>query len=341
MSVAAAPRLLPLARWGLAVLAGVVALIVLLPLLALVVLAGGWTDSARAAASPVDGAALDEWMADEVPGSPLVGMGHVFVAEGVRNGLDPRALVAIARHESVLGTAGSGAGIHNAFGWGPAIAFQSWQDNIATVARGLAYGYVARGRATLVEIQPVWAPVGAANDPSDLNSAWTEAVSRYYADLGGDPELPITLAAQGGALAGGPTVGASGLATPTGGVGSLGGGPGEGTHSYGSPPHNWQSDRAVDIGLPFGSPLYAIDGGVVVRVGGNPTDFAGRFGGARLTVVSADDAYYYAHLSGVVVGDGERVALGQLIGFSGSANGVEHLHLGVMRRDPVSVGGVG
>ena len=90
-------------------------------------------------------------------------------------------------HESVLGTAGSGAGIHNAFGWGPAIAFASWQANIATVARGLAQGYIARGRDTLAAIQPVWAPLGAANDPTGLNSAWTDAVGRYYADMGGDP----------------------------------------------------------------------------------------------------------------------------------------------------------
>ena len=156
-----------------------------------------------------------------------------------------------------------------------------------------------------------------------------------------DPALPITLEAQGGALGAGATIGPEGLATPTGGVGTVGGGPGEGTHSYGALPNNWQSDHAVDIGLPFGSPLYAIDAGVIVRVGGDPTDFSGRFGGAQLTVVSADDAYYYAHLSGLVVREGERVALGQLIGFSGAANGTDHLHLGVLRRDPVALAGLG
>jgi hypothetical protein len=340
MSAAVAPRL-PLLRLGIAALAGVMTLIVALPLLVLLALAGGWSSSARAATSPVDAAALDEWMADEVPGSPLVGLAPVFVTEGVRNGIDPRVLVAIARHESVLGTEGSGAGIYNAFGWGPAIPFASWQDNIAAVARGLATGYVGRGRDTLAEIQPIWAPIGAANDPGGLNSAWLDAVGRSYSDLGGDPSLPITLEAQAGAMGAGATIGYGGLATPTGGIGTLGGGPGEGTHSYGSWPDNWQSDHAVDIALPFGSPLYAVDAGVIVRVGGDPTNFSGRFGGAQLTVQSRDDAYYYAHLSGVVVRDGERVGLGQLIGFSGAANGTEHLHLGVMRRDPVAVAGVG
>ncbi len=139
----------------------------------------------------------------------------------------------------------------------------------------------------------------------------------------------------------GATIGAGGLATPTGGVGTIGGGPGQGTHSYSAPPNNWQSDHAVDIMLPLGAPLYAVDAGEVVRVGGDPTDFTGRFGGARLTVVSGDDEYFYGHLSGVVVSEGERVALGQLIGFSGAANGSDHLHLGVMRRDPVALVGIG
>ncbi len=324
-------------RLGLAALAAVVSMIVGLPVIVLVGLAGAGDSAVPAAGAMTDAAALDAWMSNEVPGSPLVGLGAVFVAEGIRNGLDPRALVAIARHESALGTAGSGAAIHNAFGWGPAIAFLGWEDNIATVAASLATRYIGRGRDTLAEIQPIWAPLGATNDPTNLNSNWLTAVSGTYGDLGGNPNRPITIVAQAGIAA---TVGAAGLATPTGGRGSLGGLPGEGTHSYSAWPDNWQSDHAVDIGLPFGSPVYAVDAGTIVRVGGDPTAFSGRFGGAQLTVVSADDEYYYAHLSGIAVREGQRVALGQLIGFSGSANGAEHLHLGVMRRDPIAVAGL-
>ena len=171
--------------------AGVAALLTLVVGLPVVALLGFAGSGGGGGARPVDAGALDRWMAERVPDSPLVGLGPVFVREGERNRIDPRALVAIAMHESVLGTAGSGASIHNAFGWGPAIAFPSWEANIATVARGLARGYVARGRDTLAAIQPVWAPVGAVNDPSGLNSAWTDAVGRYYADLGGDPDGSI------------------------------------------------------------------------------------------------------------------------------------------------------
>lgn len=172
-------------------LAALMALAVALPVVALMGAAGGRPGDS---ASPADASALDAWMADQVPASPLIGLGAVFVRAGERNGIDPRALVAIAMHESVLGTAGSGAGIHNAFGWGPAIPFPSWEANIATVARGLAQGYVARGRDTLAAIQPVWAPIGATNDPVGLNSAWTTAVGRYYEDLGGDPDGSIAYA---------------------------------------------------------------------------------------------------------------------------------------------------
>ncbi|MGE3795271.1 MAG: hypothetical protein AB7I38_15260 [Dehalococcoidia bacterium] len=169
-------------------LAALLTLAVGLPVIALLGLAGS---GGPASAGRADAGSLDAWMAERVPSSPLVGLGAVFVREGERNGIDPRALVAIAMHESVLGTAGSGAGIHNAFGWGPAIPFPTWEANIAIVARGLARGYVARGRDTLAAIQPIWAPVGAVNDPAGLNSAWTEAVGRYYEDLGGDPDGSI------------------------------------------------------------------------------------------------------------------------------------------------------
>jgi hypothetical protein len=139
------------------------------------------------ASAPAGAQELDAWMAQKVPGSPLVGMGAVFVREGQANGIDPRFLVAVAYHESVLGTAGSGRDINNAFGWGPAIPFSSWEENIATVAEGLADGYVGEGLTTVGQIQGKWAPVGAGNDPSNLNSNWLDAVSKTLVELGGDP----------------------------------------------------------------------------------------------------------------------------------------------------------
>ncbi len=317
-------------------LALVLALIVAVPLVALLT---GDDDGPPGPPAPVDAAALDAWIAAEVPSSPLAGRARAFVRAGVANDIDPRALLAIAWHESVLGTAGSGRDIHNAFGWGPAIPFGSWEENVAVVARGLRTGYLDDGRTTLVRIAARWAPVGAPNDPQGLNTSWVGAVRAGYASLGGDPDRAITLTAQARA-AGGPTRGADGLATPTGGAGTMGGGPGEGTHAAGEGPDDWQSDRAVDVRLPFGSPVWAVDAGRVVRIGGDAEATAGRFGGARLTLLTDDDAYFYGHLAAVMVRPGQRVERGALLGFSGAANGVDHLHLGVRRRDPVAVAGL-
>jgi hypothetical protein len=164
--------------------------------------AGIQSATALAASGPVtlsgDDAALarslDDWMRRRSPSSPLVGMGATFVREGRANGVDPRLLVSIATAESGLGTGGNSAAIHNAFGWGPGIRFASWEDNIAAVARGLATGYLAKGRDTIPAIQSVWAPVGASNDPGNLNSNWLRVVGSVYGELGGDPGGSVRLA---------------------------------------------------------------------------------------------------------------------------------------------------
>lgn len=153
--------------------------------------AGGATGTRPA--SSVTGAQLDAWMAKKNPGSPLVGMGDVFVREGQANGIDPRALVAIARAESSLGSDAGARARHNAFGWGPTQSFGSWQENIATVARGLRKGYLDEGLDSLAEIQRKYAPVGTANDPANLNSNWLRNTTLLYGELGGDPAGSVAL----------------------------------------------------------------------------------------------------------------------------------------------------
>lgn len=107
------------------------------------------------------------------------------------------------------------------------------------------------------------------------------------------------------------------------------GGPGQGTHTLG----NWQSDNAIDLRVQEGTPIYALADGVIgSRIGS--LGKGGRFAGQRLTLESANNAFYYAHLKSLAVQAGQRVRKGQLLGYSGSANGVPHLHLGTRRGDP-------
>lgn len=101
-----------------------------------------------------------------------------------------------------------------------------------------------------------------------------------------------------------------------------------GTHTLG----NWQSDNAIDVATPVGTPIYAIaDGTIGSRIGyiGGSSD-AGRFGGQRVNLEHADGgASYYAHLSRLSVRAGQKVKAGTLLGVSGTANGVPHLHFAV------------
>ena len=143
---------------------------------------------------PLDAAGIDAVLT--VAGSPLANQGATFVNSAAAVGLDPRALVAIAGHETILQTYVPAQGIHNAFGIGPGRAFATDADAITFAADLLARHYVGEGRRTLADISSKWAPVGATNDPTNLNANWTAGVGALYARLGGNPEAAITLDAQ-------------------------------------------------------------------------------------------------------------------------------------------------
>jgi murein DD-endopeptidase MepM/ murein hydrolase activator NlpD len=105
--------------------------------------------------------------------------------------------------------------------------------------------------------------------------------------------------------------------------------PYKGTHTLG----NWQSDNAVDIAVPVGSPMVALQDGVVVRVRHHPQN-GGRFAGDQITIRGANgNEYFYAH-GKASVKPGQRIRKGQKLGTTGSANGVAHLHFGQQRGDP-------
>ena len=114
------------------------------------------------------------------------------------------------------------------------------------------------------------------------------------------------------------------------------GGPGVGTHSFSAPPNNWQSDNAVDLGVPVGTTMIAVESGRVVKVSPHAQD-GGRFAGDAITIVGDHgNSYFYKHgVASVKVGD--RVHKGQKIGTSGSASGSPHLHFAVRHGNPLDV----
>lgn len=117
---------------------------------------------------------------------------------------------------------------------------------------------------------------------------------------------------------------------PLGKHGKIIGTPYAGTHTLG----NWQSDNAVDIAVPIGTRMLAWRPGTVIKVDRHPQD-GGRFAGDAITIRydNGQEAFYKHGVSHVHVG--EKVGAGSLLGTTGSANGVAHLHIGILKGNPL------
>lgn len=152
---------------------------------------------------------------------------------------------------------------------------------------------------------------------------------------GPDPAASIPTPARGTVGPDG-TIRASGsFMYPLGTRGTLGGSPYGGTHTRG----NWQSDNAVDLMVATGTPVYATTTGIIGDRFGALGSGDPRLAGLRLNLIApSGPSWYYAHLSRFAPGikPGVRVRPGQLLGYSGSANGADHLHLGVESGNPLS-----
>ena len=346
-------------------------------------------------------------------GSPLAGMGSVFVASGRKYGVDPRLTVAISGAESSFGKHLFQP--YNAWGWMSGDTYGSWQQSINAVTQGIYNGYIAQGLKTPAEIVSKWAPASDGND----ESVWSGNVSTFMRELGASPAgttaktvvspspppaatvptgkftLPpierstagirsalisnLGLVGQRGHASGtgllasvlqgqlqdvqtdeanqaqqaaylaalksaapaaapeaAPATSDTSTAAPTPTSipvsGKVIGTPYAGTHTLG----NWESDNAVDIAVPEGTPVRAVADGVIGPQFGALGSGDPRFAGLRLHLASKGNEFYYAHLSRFAQGikPGVRVRAGEILGYSGSANGVEHLHFGQKNGNP-------
>ncbi len=166
-----------------------------------------------------------------------------------------------------------------------------------------------------------------------IDKGATEASQRLVRDTSGLDKVKRARADKRlKALRGAALPGGKGLAFPLGRRPSAVYGPGQGTHSWTAPPNNWESDNACDLIVASGTPVYAVADGTIGSQFGPLEPGGGRFAGIRLHLVvskAAGEEWYYAHLRDTAPGirPGARVKKGQLLGHSGVANGVAHLHI--------------
>lgn len=263
---------------------------------------------------------IDGYLASKA--SPLTGLGAVFVAESEAVGLDPRFLVAIAGSETSFGTYGPSQTIHNPFGMGPHIVYASWSDGIRAAAQNLGGRlYAGSGLLTIPAIQARWAPHGASNDPSNLNSNWTRNVGIYYAEQGGDPQGAVFT---GNVIAGAPAAApAAGLPvvtgpvavrTPTPVLGSSGRGSEAAQEALGQ-----LGNRAVERGAEPGTGFDA--SGLVRWAYGEhqvtlprAADAQSRAGAAvKAADLEVGDAIFFSDPAGTIVHEGIYVGGGQFV----------------------------
>lgn len=156
-------------------------------------------ESGRFEIIPVGGSAggFSPVSASDLP-KGLSKFSNAFNEAGARHGVDPKALAAIAMHETGNGTSPAFLKKNNAMGIsnskGP-VAMESVEQSIDKMASllGNANGGPYRDTDQISEIAGKYAPVGAGNDPRGLNKFWTDGVASNYRALGGDPSAPVRI----------------------------------------------------------------------------------------------------------------------------------------------------
>ncbi|WP_311080963.1 peptidoglycan DD-metalloendopeptidase family protein [Paenibacillus polymyxa] len=261
-------------------------------------------------------------------GGVLAGKGAQFVQAGLQFGIDPAALAAISMHETGNGTSPAVRNRHNVGGMMGAnglMNFASIDDGITAMARNLKVNYADQGIDTIEGVQRKYAPVGARNDPDNLNNNWSKGVVKFMNDLTG------------------------GVSTGSG-SGFFNNWQGRITSKFGQQEgFRRKAHGGLDIKGAQGDQLQALTGGTVSFVkmdDGGPLDSDGkkntRGGGTEVGIKMPDGStYFYSHLSAVNPGlkVGQTVNTGDFIGNVGGTPGVagsgssttgSHLHLGYM-----------
>lgn len=210
--------------------------------------------------------------------------------------VDGRALAASANTLVPLGRAGYAVAIQQA----------ALEGRVGTVGLRIRLlrrvGRVPAGSELLIGLAPGWAAPGAAREP--------EAI----------------LALGRGPLRQGPA--ASGYVYPLAHRGPIVGCPFAlgSTHSPFAWPANLESDNAIDIAVPVGTPVLAVADGEIGDLIGPLSSADPHLAGQRLHLETGEVRFYYAHLSRIDVAPRQHVVAGQQLGLSGSAVGVPHLH---------------
>ena len=120
----------------------------------------------------------------------LAPYGQAFIDAGRKYGMTPDQVkigMAIAMLETGKGTSSAFRNKNNSMGISPngggPRSFGSVEEGIDYGMRNLKRNYFDKGLTTIEQIGAVYAPIGADNDPRNLNQHWVKGVRKYRSSL--------------------------------------------------------------------------------------------------------------------------------------------------------------
>lgn len=132
----------------------------------------------------------------------LAGKTGLIVDAASKAGIDPNLFAAVIAHETGRGTSNAIMNYNNPAGimdpktkWTKLKRFDSLADGLLYSAKNLKRRYDQAG-GDMAKLASIYAPVGAANDPTGLNANWTSGVNKFYSSLGATG-TPVASAASG------------------------------------------------------------------------------------------------------------------------------------------------
>ncbi|WP_025731353.1 NlpC/P60 family protein [Heyndrickxia ginsengihumi] len=128
----------------------------------------------------------------------FAGTQDVFIAVAQQQGIDPVLFAAIAFNETGFGTSSALVTKNNPgglMGSNGLMVFSSLDEGIEAMGQTLHNRIIQDGLTTIKDLGSVYAPLGAANDPNNLNANWVPNVTDIVKDLGG---LTMNCEANGG-----------------------------------------------------------------------------------------------------------------------------------------------
>ena len=101
-------------------------------------------------------------------------------------GVDYKLIMAISIHETGHWTSYNyltNKNVGGMFKNGSIMKFDNYYDSYEYMIRNLKYNYIDKGLITIEQIGSKYCPLGAGNDPNNLNRYWVPTVKKLYEEM--------------------------------------------------------------------------------------------------------------------------------------------------------------